>query len=93
VEFDFSEEKNKKLFEARGVTFYQAIEVISEKGVLLDFDHPNQNKYPGQRIFVLEIDDYAYCVPYIIDGDTLYLKTLYPNRKFSYLLETGENDG
>lgn len=93
MKFDFSEEKNRNLFETRGVTFYQAIEVISEKGVLLDFEHPNQKRYPGQRIFVIEMESHAYCVPYVEDGDTWYLKTLYPSRKFNYLLETEENDG
>ena len=87
MKFDFSEEKNRQLFEIRGVTFYQAIEAISEKGVLLDFEHPNQERYPRQRVFVIEMEGYSYCVPYVTDGDTLYLKTLYPSRKFSHLLK------
>ena len=40
---------------------------------------------------VVEIDGYAYCVPYVVDGDTWFLKTGYPNRKFKYLIE-GETD-
>jgi len=68
------------------------IEAIAEKGVLLDLDHPNQLKYPHQRILVVDLDGYAYCVPYVKDGDTWFLKTIYPSRQFKYLLE-GERDG
>ena len=38
--FDFSNNKNKKLFEEHGITFQDAIEAISEKGILKYFDHP-----------------------------------------------------
>ena len=88
MKFDFSQEKNKRIFETRGVSFYQAIEAIAEKGILLDFEHPNQDKYPGQHILVIEMEGYIYCIPYIINGDTWYLKTIYPNRKFHYLIDT-----
>ena len=63
------------------------IEAIAEKGVLLNFDHPNQEKYPKQRVLVVEVNGYAYCVPYVIQGDTWFLKTIYPSRKFKYLIK------
>lgn len=87
VRFDFSYKKNLLLFEKRGVTFYNVIEAIAEKGVLLNFDNPNREKYPNQKVLVVEIDGYAYCVPYVVEGDTWFLKTIYPNRKFKYLIE------
>jgi hypothetical protein len=93
VKFDFSEEKNNLLFEERGVTFYRAIESIAENGILLNFEHPNQEKYPGQKILIIEIDGYAYCIPYIVNGDTWFLKTIYPSRKFNYLLKTEDPNG
>ncbi len=66
MEFDFSEEKNSQLFRERGVTFYNVIDSINEKGILLNIDHPNKEKYPDQKILVVNIDGYAYCVPYKI---------------------------
>jgi hypothetical protein len=89
--FDFSHEKNALLFEERGVTFYNVIESISEKGILLNFDNPNNEQYPNQKVFVVNINNYAYCVPYIVEGDTWFLKTIYPSRKFKYLIE-GEKE-
>jgi uncharacterized DUF497 family protein len=92
VKFDFSQEKNELLFKNRGVTFYEVIESIAENGILLNFDHPNKEKYPNQKVFVVNIDNYAYCVPYVVDDDTWFLKTIYPSRKFKYLIEGGEDE-
>ena len=87
VKFDFNHQKNEILFEKRGVSFYRVIEAIAENGVLLNFDHPDKEKQPNQKVMVVDIDGYAYCVPYIVDGDTWFLKTIYPSRKFKYLIE------
>ena len=91
MKFDFSQEKNDLLFNTRGITFYQIIESISEKGILLNIKHPNEKDYPNQKMMVVEYNDYTYCVPYVIDGDTWFLKTIFPNRKFLYLIEKKED--
>ena len=53
--------------------------VAIEEGRILD-DLPNPIR-AGQRILVLEIDDYAYVVPYVTEDDTIFLKTMFPSRK------------
>jgi len=85
--FDFNEEKNELLFQQRGITFNQVIDAIEETGVLLNFKHPNKEKYPNQMIFVIELNKYTYCVPYIVDKDKIFMKTVYPNRDFLYLIQ------
>ena len=90
MKFEFSQDKNEILYKERGVTFINVIESISEKGVLLDIKHPNKQKYPNQRILVVNIENYTYCVPYVKEGDTLFLKTIFPARKFKYMIE-GKN--
>jgi hypothetical protein len=92
MEFAFDSKKNDLLRRERGVTFPLIIEAIAEKGILLNFDHPNQTKYPGQKVLVVELEGYAYCVPYVTDGNAWFLKTIYPSRQFKYLLE-GEANG
>jgi hypothetical protein len=53
-----------------------------EKGDILDLiEHPNQERYPGQKIALIEIDDYVYLVPYVQRGEELFLKTIIPSRK------------
>jgi uncharacterized DUF497 family protein len=92
MEFAFDNDKNEVLSRRRGITFHMVIEAIAEKGILLNFDHPNQQKYPNQKVLVVDLDGYAYCVPYVIDGTTWFLKTIYPSRRFKYLIK-GEADG
>ncbi|MDP1993518.1 MAG: hypothetical protein Q8K00_21080 [Syntrophales bacterium] len=43
--------------------------------------HPNQQAYPGQRIMVIGIANYAYLVPYVENEEELFLKTIIPSRK------------
>jgi uncharacterized DUF497 family protein len=87
MKFEFSAEKNNLLLQERGVTFERVIDVIFEQGILADFHHPHQERYPNQRIFVVELEGYTYCVPYVTDGEKIFLKTIFPSRKFMHLLE------
>ncbi len=44
--------------------------------------HPNQDRYPGQMIYVVESDEYIYLVPFVTQTDgTRFLKTIIPSRK------------
>jgi len=79
--FDWDEEKNQQLKEERDISFEEVVIALDEERVLYRGDHPNQNKYPGQKIVVVEIKDYAYVVPFIEDGEKIFFKTIIPNRK------------
>ena len=79
--FDWDEEKNRKLQEERGIGFEEVVIALDEERVLYRGDHPNQNKYPGQKIVVVEIKDYAYVVPIVEDDEKIFFKTIIPNRK------------
>ncbi len=93
VEFRFNNEKNEKLLNERGVSFYMVIESIAEKGVLLNFDHPDQKRYPNQKMMIVNIDGYAYCVPYVVEeNDIWFLKTICPSRKFKAFIEGDEHE-
>jgi uncharacterized DUF497 family protein len=77
----WSEPKNAWLRENRGVSFEQ-VAVLIEQGKTVDvFDHPDQDKYPGQKIAVVEIDQYALLVPFDVEGDEMILRTIIPSRK------------
>jgi hypothetical protein len=53
-----------------------------EEGKILDIvDHPNQEKYPNQRMFIIEINQYVYVVPFVENEQEIFLKTIIPNRK------------
>tara|TARA_B100000315_G_scaffold107891_1_gene99001 strand:+ start:745 stop:1032 length:288 start_codon:yes stop_codon:yes gene_type:complete len=79
--FSWNSEKNESLKRERGVSFEEAVFHI-ERGDLLDImEHPNQERYSGQRIFVVNIGDYAYLVPFVESGTELFLRTVIPSRK------------
>ncbi|MBC7700971.1 hypothetical protein [Aquabacterium sp.] len=91
--FRWSTEKNDALKAERGVSF-EAIVVAIESGALLDIlAHPNPDKYPRQRVFVIAHDSYAYLVPYVEEDDYYFLKTVIPSRKATrdYLNQGAEN--
>lgn len=77
----FNVEKNLKLISTREISFEDIISQL-EKNNEIDIIN-NTIKYPDQSIFVVEIDDYAYAVPFIKDENYYYLKTIYPSRKLT----------
>ena len=79
--FVWNGEKNEQLKAERGVSFEEIVFHV-EKGQVLDIlEHPDQMTYPGQRIFVVEIEEYAYLVPFVEDAHEVFLKTIIPSRK------------
>ena len=82
VSFDWSTEKNQWLIEQRGLSFEFVVSAI-EQGNLVDvLEHPNQDRYPGQMIYVVDLDDYLHLVPFVTQADgTRFLKMIIPSRK------------
>lgn len=84
--------KNEKLKVERGISFEQIVMHI-ERGDILDLvDHPNQKKYPGQQIIVVEINEYAYLVPFVESSEGKFLKTIIPSRKATRDYLGGKNE-
>ena len=81
VLFEFNYDKNIKLLEEGKIGCERVITLI-ENGAILDIkEHPNQNKYPGQKIYIIEIDGYCWQVPFIIKDGKRFLKKIIPSRK------------
>jgi uncharacterized DUF497 family protein len=91
--FRWSPEKNETLRSDRGISF-ENIVVAAESGGILDIlAHPNQAKYPKQRILVVTCDNYVYLVPFVEEEDYFFLKTVIPSRKATRdYLNQGETD-
>jgi uncharacterized DUF497 family protein len=79
--FRWDNEKNELLKNSRGVCFEQVVILMEREDILETNEHPNQDKYPGQKIATVMIDDYAYLVPYVQKSDKIFLKTIIPSRK------------
>jgi len=74
-------EKNRFLQAERNVSFEDVVYHIMAGGILDTVEHPNQERYPGQQIHVIEIEGYAYLVPFVESEDEVFLKTVIPSRK------------
>jgi len=79
--FRWDNDKNEWLIKHRGVCFEQVVLLLDAQDVLDVLEHPNQKSYPGQKIVIVRIDNYAYLVPCIRDGNDIFLKTIIPSRK------------
>jgi len=77
-EFRWSPLKSKRLKRTRGVSFEEIIDAE-----LLDVrDHPSRH---GQQILIFDYKGYIWAVPFLIDEEGIFLKTLYPSRKYHKL--------
>ena len=73
--------KNEELIKERGISFERVVQHIENERLLDVIKHPNTSKYPNQRMFILEIDNYAYLVPFVENNSEIFLKTIIPSRK------------
>ena len=80
--FDWNQEKNEQLVAQRGISFERVVSAIERGGLVDVLNHPNQQRYPGQMIYVVDVEQYLYLVPLVTDTDgTRFLKTIIPSRK------------
>ena len=79
--YNWDPAKNELLKRERQISFEEIIFHIQNGDEVDIFDHLNQERYPGQRISVVVVNDYAYLVPYVEMDDEIFLKTIIPSRK------------
>jgi len=79
--FVWNSEKNSQLIKERGISVERVIYHIERNEILDIIEHPNPSKYPGQRMFILDIGNYAYLVPFVETETEIFLKTIIPSRK------------
>ena len=82
MNFRYCYEKNAELLKTRGIGFEEIIYAISEGNILDIRKHPNENKYPNQKIFYIRVLEEVYVVPYVEEkNNDIFLKTLSPSRR------------
>lgn len=78
---EWNSEKNEWLKIEREVCFEDVMTAIQEDRVLDIVEHHAKSRYPHQHMLVVEIEEYAYLVPFVEDDEKLFLKTIIPSRK------------
>ena len=89
--YDWNDEKNEWLRKERGLTFEDVVFHLAHGGLLDTIEHPNQRKYPGQHIFIVNVEGYACLVPFEEDDEAIFLKTIIPSRKMTKLYLGGDS--
>ena len=89
--FRWNAEKNEILARERGITFEEIVQRIESGAKVIETDHPNKEKYPNQKILIIDVEGYAYLVPCVIDKNECFLKTIIPSRKATKKYYGGED--
>lgn len=82
-EFRWDGAKNRTLKNGRGVSFE---EILDSKFIGLEEHYSREN----QLILLFEHKDYIWMVPCVIEEDYIFLKTMFPSRKYTKKYKRGE---
>ena len=89
-EIEWNAEKAELLWKERGVDMNEIASLLKEDKYFAIEDVPNQKLHPGQKMFVLAYNDYTFCVPFVKDEETVFIKTAFPSR-FYHKIYGGNN--
>jgi len=81
--FVWNDEKNILLKKERNISFEEIVLAIESNYLVDILKNPNEDKYPKQKIFVVNIFDYFYMIPFVENDDEIFLKTIIPSRKLT----------
>ena len=80
--FKWNPLKSKRLKQTRGVLFE---DLLDGRWIGL-IEHPSRT---GQKVMLFLFRDYLWAVPFVEDQGSVFLKTLYPSRKYTKWFKEG----
>lgn len=89
----WNQEKNNWLKKNRHISFEEVIFAIKNESVIKIVKHPNSERYPDQKMYIIEYLEYVYLVPFVETEDEIFLKTIIPSRKATKQFLRGGKDG
>jgi uncharacterized DUF497 family protein len=90
--FVWDNTKNARLITERGISFDEIVYYVMNDHLVDVIPNNNQDKYPGQRIFVVNCEGYIHLVPFDESENEIQLKTIIPSRKATKQYLKGERD-
>ena len=81
IKYEWNSQKNELLKKERNISFEQILYHLLHGDVWKIADHPDQVKYPNQKIYFVNVDGYIYLVPFVQHENEIFLKTIIPSRK------------
>ena len=85
MKYDWNPDKNEWLKKERNISFEQIIFHLSQGDLWKISNHPDQANYPGQKLYFVIVNDYIFIVPFIMEKESIFLKTIIPSRKATKL--------
>jgi len=79
--YNWDNQKNEFLKIERGISFEEIVLNIQLGNELDVYEHPNQERYLGQKISAVLVENYVYLVPFVESEENIFLKTIIPSRK------------
>jgi len=79
--YNWNNQKNEFLKIERGISFEEIVLNIQLGNELDVYEHPNQERYLGQKISAVLVENYVYLVPFVESEENIFLKTIIPSRK------------
>ena len=89
--FDWDKSKNEWLKAERGICYEDVVQALNEGNELARISHPNKKLHPDQKMIIVNLENYAYMIPFVEDEEKVFLKTIIPSRKMTkkYLIKRG----
>jgi hypothetical protein len=81
MKYEWNPDKNEWLKKKRKISFEQILFHLSAGDVWKIADHPDQITYPGQKLYFVVVNDYIFIVPFVVEKESIFLKTIIPSRK------------
>ena len=92
MKFEWDPEKNERLKRERNISFEKIIFHLSQGDIWKIADHPDQESYPGQKIYFVIVEDYIYLIPHVVEKDYIFLKTIIPSRKATKMYQNEQEN-
>ena len=83
LEYIWDNAKDERLRLQRHISFDDVKYRLTSGDLLDDIQHPNQERYPGQRLYIVHINNRAWVVPHRRTARYVFLYTAYPSEKFT----------
>ena len=77
---NWDSEKNELLKHIRGISFEEIAYLIESDQILGVEENSGR---PNQKMYILEIENYAVIVPFVEKDNEIFLKTAFPSRKYT----------
>ena len=77
---NWNPKKNELLKCERGIAFEEIAYLIESGQIIGIEENPGR---PNQKMYILEIENYAILVPFVENDKEIFLKTAFPGRKYT----------